>query len=123
MDVHHRSAAFIRRHAVLLGIILALTAGAMLFDSNWLRGPLVNYLEKKSGRHIRIDDMHLSIAWPFVPTLRLRGVNIENASWASRQPMAVAREVAFTFQMTSFWAEHTIVTHMSLADADISMER
>src|SRR3954469_7651796 len=123
MDVHNRAPAFVRRHALLLGIMLVLAAGVMLFDLNWLRGPLVNYLEKKSGRHVRIDDLHLSIAWPFVPTLRLRGVNIENAPWASRQPMAVAGEVEFTFEMTSIWGERTIVTRMLLADADISMER
>ena len=54
-----RIAAPRRAHVILIGVLSALAAGIMLFDWNWLRGPLVNYLAKKSGREIRVDDLQV----------------------------------------------------------------
>ena len=65
-----------------------------MFDWNWLRGPLERYLSEKSRREVRIADLHVTLGRE--PTIRLRGVYIENAPWADRRPMAVAREASFT---------------------------
>jgi len=123
VDLGRPSFSFKRSHAILLGVVLAFAAGVMLFDWNWLRPALVNYLAKKSGREIRIDDLHIDIGWPIAPTVRLRGVRVENAAWASRQPMAVAAEAAFTFAAKSLWSDLIVVTRLVLVDADVSMER
>lgn len=117
------SFAFKRWHAVVPGILLALIALVAAFDWNWLRGPLVDYLQEKSGREVRIDDLDVSFNWHLAPTVRLRGVYVENARWASRQPMARAGEAAFTISPRSLWTDWINVTRLELVDADVSMER
>ena len=102
---------------------LAFVVAIALFDWNWFRGPLVNHLREKSGREVRIDDLHIGLGWKLEPTVRVRGVYVENAPWASKQPMAVAGEVAFTFALESLWEQRPIITRLVLIDADISMER
>ena len=112
MDPRRPSFSFKRSHAILLGLLLAFAAGVTLFDWNWLRPALVNYLAKKSGREIRIDDLHVHLGWPIAPTVRLRGVRVENAPWASRQPMAVAAEAALTFSAKSLWSDLVVITRL-----------
>jgi uncharacterized protein involved in outer membrane biogenesis len=118
-----RCIALGRKTRIAVGLLLAIGIGVALFDWNWLRGPLVNYLHGKSGREVRIGDLHVTLAWTLEPTVRLRGVYIENAAWASRQPMAAAGEVAFTFSLDSLRERRPIVSRLVLIDADVDMER
>ncbi len=122
-DSRPRIPALRRAHVIVIGVLIALAAGIMLFDWNWLRGPFVNYLAKKSGREVRVDDLHVALGWPLAPTLRLRGVYVQNAEWSSREPMATAGEAAFTFAWSSLWSERIMVTRLELVDADITMHR
>ena len=123
-EPHSRFPALGRKTRILLGLLLALVIAVALFDWNWLRGPLINYLAEKSGREVRIADLHVSIGLTLQPTVRLRGVYVENAQWASvRQPMAVAGEVAFTFSLDSLREQRPIVSRLVLIDADVDMER
>jgi uncharacterized protein involved in outer membrane biogenesis len=110
-----------RATTVLAGALLAVVVAAALFDWNWLRGPLERYLSERSRREVRIADLHVTPG--LEPTIRLRGVYIENAPWADRRPMAVAREASFTVSLSSIWRDRPIVTHLVLVDADVDLER
>ena len=105
----------------LLGCILAVAIAVALFDWNWLRGPLERYLSEKSRREVRIADLHVTLGRE--PTIRLRGVYIENAPWADRRPMAVAREASFTISLVSVWQDRPVVSYLVLVDADVDLER
>ena len=118
-----RSFIISRRTRILLGVALVFVLAVALFDWNWFRGPLVNHLAERSGRDVRIEDLDVSFSWRLEPTVRLRGLYVPNAPWGSKQPMAVAREVAFTFAIESLWEQRPIITQLVLVDADISMER
>src|SRR5262249_9482368 len=94
------------------------------FDWNWFRPALERYVSEKSGRDVRADDLHVSIGLTLEPTVRLRGVRIPNAPWASlRTPMAVAGEAQFTFSLSSLWGRRPVVTRLVLHDADVDLER
>jgi uncharacterized protein involved in outer membrane biogenesis len=80
------------------GCVVALVAFVASFDWNWLRGPLISYVAEKSGREIRIADLHVD-TFSLEPTVRLRGVYIQNASWAGERPFATAGEVSFTVSL------------------------
>ena len=107
--------------AVLLGSLVAIAIVALAFDWNWLRGPLERYLSDKSGRRVTIGELHVTPG--LVPTIRLRGVHVENASWAERRPMAVAGEAAFTVSLESMWKDAPVISRLVLVDADVDLER
>ena len=107
--------------STLLGCLVAIAVALLAFDWNWLRGPLERYLSEKSGRQVTIADLHVTPG--LVPTIRLRGVHVENAPWADRRPMAVAGEAAFTVSLRSIWREAPIISRLVLVDADVDLER
>lgn len=115
-------AAFGRKTHISLGLLLVFVVTAVLFDWNWLRGPLVNYLAENSGREVRVEDLHVTIGMALQPKVRLRGVYVENAPWAAKRPFAVAGEMSFTFSVDSLWERRPIVSRLVLIDADIDME-
>ncbi len=112
-----------RKTRIFLGLLLVVVVTAALFDWNWLRGPLVNYLAEKSGREVRIEDLHVTIGAALRPKVRLRGVYVENAVWAAKRPFVVAGEIVFTFSIDSLWERRPIISRLTLTDADMDMER
>jgi AsmA family protein len=110
-----------RATTVLAGALVALVVAAALFDWNWLRGPLERYLSEKSRREVRIAHLHVTPG--LEPTIRVRGVYVENAPWADRRPMAVAREASFTVSLASIWRDRPIISLLVIVDADVDLER
>ncbi len=110
-----------RPAGVLLGLVLVFAIVAALFDWNWLRHPLERYLLDRSGREVRIGDLHIDLG--FEPTVRVRDVFIENAPWADKRPTAVAGEASFTFSLRSVWERRPVISRLILIDADVDMER
>jgi uncharacterized protein involved in outer membrane biogenesis len=108
---------------VLVGFAVVLVVAAAVFDWNWFRRPLERYLIEKSGREVKIGDLHVKLGFALEPTVRVRNVYIENARWAARQPMAVAGEASFTFSLRSVWEKRPVISLLVLRDADIDMER
>lgn len=106
---------------VLLGFALSVLTLLLIFDWNWLRGPLVRHLADTSGREVRIDD--LQVEWGLAPVVRLRGVYIENAPWASKQPLITAGEMSFSVSLASIWRRRPIISRLVLVDAKVDMER
>jgi len=103
-------------------LALALAALFVLFDWNWLRTPLVSYLTEKSGREVRLDDLHVDLEWG-EPTVRLRGVYIQNAPWAGDRPFATAAEASFKVSLKSVWEGRPVISRLVLVDADVDMQR
>ena len=106
---------------VLLGCLAAAAVTLLAFDWNWLRGPLERYLSERSGRDVRVAELHVTPG--LEPTIRLRGVYVENAPWADRRPMAVAGEASFTVSLASVWQKRPIIMRLVLVDAEVDLER
>src|SRR5215207_5629266 len=90
-----------RTSRVLLALVLGVIALVLLFDWNWLRGPLVRNLVETSGREVRIDDLQVKLG--LSPVVRLRGLYLENAPWASKDPLITAGEMSFSVSLASIW--------------------
>jgi AsmA family protein len=112
-----------RKTKILLGLCIALAIAAALFDWNWFRHPFEQYLIDRSHREIRIGDLHVDLGWSLEPTVRVRGVYVENAPWADKRPAAIAGEASFTFSLKSLWQGHAVISRLVLIDADIDLER
>ena len=118
-----RFPGFSRTTGVLLGILVALGVVGALFDWNWFRHPLERYLSESSHREVRIGDLHVDLGWSLEPTVRVRDVFIENASWADKRPAAVAGEASFTFSLKSLWEGRPVISRLVLMDAQLDLER
>jgi AsmA family protein len=121
VNISTRWSGFGHKTRILLGTLLALALLVVLFDWNWFRQPLERYLSERAHRAVQIKDLHVSLG--LEPTVRLRGVHIENAQWAHKQPMANAGEISLTFSLRSVWEERPVISLLVLTDAEVNMER
>jgi len=112
-----------RKMKLALGVLAAFALLLALFDWNWFRPALKRHLTRTSQRTVQIADLHLGLDAALQPTVRLRGVRIQNAPWADPRPFAVAGEARFTFDWASLFDDVRVVTHLVLVDADIDLER
>lgn len=114
---------FGRKTRVFLGLAGAFAVLVAAWDWNWFRHPAEQYFIKRAHRDVRIADLHIHINPNLEPTVRLRGVYVENAPWADRRPFVSATEVSFTFSLDSIRQRRPIVSKLVLIDADIDLER
>lgn len=111
--------------AALLGasgvlLVLALLAA----DWNWARPAVVRYIEHHSKREVHVDDLQIRLDADWQPVVRLRGLRVANAPWASGgRPFITAREASFTFDWATLLAEVRVMRRMHLVEADIDLQR
>ncbi|AMV05537.1 membrane protein [Xanthomonas citri pv. aurantifolii] len=76
-----------RRWWIGLGIVAALvTIFVLLFDWNWLRGPVERAVSAKTGREFHLG--HLDVDLGRITTVRGERLSLGNASWSKRGAMA-----------------------------------
>src|ERR1700751_4582587 len=78
----------LRHRGVVIGgsivgaLILAVVLFLLLFDWDWLRGPISRYASARTGREVRIEG-HLRVhPWSFTPRAEVQGLRIGNPKWA-----------------------------------------
>jgi uncharacterized protein YhdP len=106
-------------------VAVALVATAASFRWNWLRPAIRHYVASHSGRQLEIGDLQVHFRHGLDPTIEVRDVRIDNAPWAERrgQPFLRAGYVAATISWRSLGSGMTVIERMTLADADLDMER
>ena len=102
---------------VFFGVWLA------LHEATWLRPLLQQHVLARSQRHVDFEHLRLGLSPELQPTVRFRGLRIDNAPWADKRPLVVAGELQFTFAWRSFTGEHIIVNRLDLVDAQVDLER
>lgn len=76
-----------RRHEALALLALLLVLLWLLFDWNWLKGPVERRVEAATGREFRIEG-NLDVDWRWLrPTVIADDVMLGNAGWASAPEM------------------------------------
>ncbi|MDB5805054.1 MAG: hypothetical protein JWN73_2376 [Betaproteobacteria bacterium] len=115
---------FIRLLQAAGGVVLLLVLALLFFPWNWARPAIMRYLSQTSQRSVEAEDLHVHFSPSLAPTIRLRGVRVQNAPWADKRPMANVGEVTFTFK--SLWTlfdDQSLVALLELKDADVDLER
>ncbi|HEY2179145.1 MAG TPA: AsmA family protein, partial [Caulobacteraceae bacterium] len=69
-------------------LVLAIALLLILFQWNWLRGPLARLLSDKLDRPVAIFGNLEVHPWSWSPTATVNGVVVGNPPWAGRTPMA-----------------------------------
>lgn len=108
---------------VALALTTMLAAAVALFDWNWMRHPMEQYLQHRSQREVRIGHLDVDLGFPLEPTVHLRDVYVQNAPWASDRPAAVVVAASFTFSLRSVWEGRPAISRLVLRDAEVSLER
>lgn len=88
-----------RRHrgALIAGsavavVVLAAALFLLLFDWDWLRGPIGRYASARTGRDVRIEG-HLRVhPWSWTPSAEVQGLRIGNPKWAGAGDLAYVRQ-------------------------------
>ncbi len=69
-------------------VLLALIIFILLFQWNWLRGPLARVISGRLHRPVEITGNLEVHPWSWTPTATVNGLVIGNPAWAGRMPMA-----------------------------------
>ncbi|RDZ29448.1 AsmA family protein [Lysobacter silvisoli] len=97
-----RAFSALRAHPVLTTLgafLLALLALILLWDWNWLRGPVERQVQARTGREFDIGgDLDVDLDWRR-PTIRADAVRLGNAKWAQRPTMAAADRLQFDIEL------------------------
>jgi uncharacterized protein involved in outer membrane biogenesis len=73
---------------------------------------------------VHFDDLQVRFSKTLAPTVRLRGVEIENATWAGPGPFAKVGEVRFVFDtLRTLFDDRSVVSRLILIDGQVDMER
>jgi uncharacterized protein involved in outer membrane biogenesis len=95
------SLAALARHpwrVVLALVALTIVVLMLLWDWNWLRGPVERQVEARTGRHFEIGGK-LDVDLGRVATIRADALTFGNAAWAKQPVMARADRLEFTVEV------------------------
>lgn len=111
-----------RWQAVVLSIVAAVVLLLLVFDWNWLRGPLERYVSNKTEREFRVADLDVDLG--MTPTIKLKGVYFANTPWAkSKDPMARIGSLEFSVSLRDLWDKKILVPRAAMSQADLVFEK
>jgi uncharacterized protein involved in outer membrane biogenesis len=102
-------------------LAVALLIFVLVFDWNWLRGPIERYVTKKTGRQFTIGGNIDGSVFPF--TLRLRQVRFENAPWSQEPQMAAIEQLEFRPRIWPLLKGDLVVDNVRVQSPDVLFER
>lgn len=105
---------------ITLTVLALLVLFVLLFDWNWLRGPMNRYITDKTQREFNSSDLHVQLGWN--PTIRLRDVYFANAAWAKDAPMARIGTLEFSVSLRKLWDGEVLVPRVALDNAELNFE-
>ncbi|MEJ8859762.1 AsmA family protein [Variovorax robiniae] len=114
----------LRRHpvrATLGALVLLLIAFFVLFDWNWVRVPLNNYISKKTEREFHTSDLRVKLG--LTPNIQMRDVYFGNAKW-SKEALAMAKieKLEFSISLRDL-PEKMLVPRVALTKPELVFER
>lgn len=111
-----------RKWPVVLGSLTVLVVALVLvFDWNWLRKPLNDYVTDKTQRSFTSSDLHVRLGWH--PTIRLRDVVFANAAWGSAESMAKIGVLEFSVSLRHLFDGQILVPRVALTDPELHFEQ
>lgn len=79
--------------SIVAVFIVAVVLFLLLFDWDWLRGPISRYASARTGREVRIEG-HLRVhPWSWTPSAEVQGLRVGNPKWAGSGDLAYVREI------------------------------
>ncbi len=126
-DVRDRILMRMLKFLLIAAVILALLAGALLFtikraDLGAYRVPLQNFVERETGRKLRIDG-DFEPALSLTPAIRATNVQFANPSWADSESMLRIDEVYFQMRLSSLFSGPLQVIKLRAHGGELHLQR
>jgi uncharacterized protein involved in outer membrane biogenesis len=103
---HRRHRGLVIGGGVFAVLALAIVVFLLLFDWNWLRGPIGRYASARTGRAVRLDGdlkVHL-LSW--TPTAVVGGLRIGNPAWAGPGDTATVDQLTLKVKLLPLFTGH-----------------
>ena len=111
-----------RKTCIFLGLATVIAAAVALFEWNWLRGPLADYIGARVGRQIGINgDLRVELSRQ--PVISAESITVSNVPWSSEPVMARAQSVAVRLDLQSLWDGHPAFPEVVLVQPRVVLER
>lgn len=111
---------FARRHRVGLGVLAVLVVFLIVFDWNWLRGPVSSFISSKTDRPFRMSRLEVDLG--LTSTITLHDLYFGNAPWGRDAPMAQMPRFEFSVYLPSLFADKIQIPRMALTRPEVVME-
>ncbi|KQP44198.1 hypothetical protein ASF44_28130 [Pseudorhodoferax sp. Leaf274] len=107
-----------------MALLGAIVVFVLLFDWDWLRGPMNRAITEKTQR--RFDSSHLDVKLGWNPVIQLDDVYFANAGWADAtgdKPMARIGRLEFSVSLRDLWDGKVFVPRVALDRAELNFEK
>jgi uncharacterized protein involved in outer membrane biogenesis len=109
--------------SILAASILAVALFLLLFDWDWLRGPISRYASARTGREVRIEG-HLRVhPWSWTPGAEVGGLRVGNPQWAGPGDLAYVREVDLRARLLPLLIGHLDLPLLRLDQPQLNLVR
>ncbi|MGH6944920.1 MAG: AsmA family protein [Geminicoccaceae bacterium] len=105
----------------LAAIVAILVLVLLLFDWNWLRGPIESYVSAKLERPFSIAG-DLDVDLSLTPRITLHGVKIANAAWAGDAPMVEVERAEVTVDLSKLVRGKIVLPEVRISRPDLLLE-
>jgi len=103
---------------VLAAIVLVIAVFLLLFDWNWLRGPIGRLASARTGRAVRLDgDLKVHLL-SFTPSASIGGLKIGNPAWAGPGDTATVETLRLKVKLLPL-----LIGHLELPLVDLEHPR
>lgn len=107
----------------VLGLIALIVLAALLFDPNWLRGPIMRQATEKTGRELVINgELDIDWGWP-VTHLSAGGVTFANPEWAEEPQMFTAENICVGVSLPQLFRRVVMLPEITLDHVDVFLEQ
>lgn len=107
----------------LLALVLLIVIALLVFDWNWLRGPITRMATEKTGRVLTISgDFKVKLGWPDAH-LQAANVTFANPSWAKEAQMVTVKNVEASISLPQLLRKKIVLPEVRLARAVVSLEQ
>lgn len=114
-----------RRHPFLVAlaaVLLLIVIVVLLFDWNWLRGPIERRVSAATGRPFAIHgDLDVNLSWH--PTITVRQVELGNVTWSRTPAMLRVPQAAIRIDLRSVLQPTVIIEHVGLKSPELVLEK
>jgi AsmA family protein len=105
-----------------LGALAILLIGVLIvFDWNWLKGPIERQASGSLGRPFRING-HLEVEPTLQPKITIESAELGNAPWGSDEPMAKVDRVEVTVDLLKLLEGEIVLPEIRIAQPTLLLE-
>jgi AsmA protein len=104
-------------------LVLLIVVFILVFNWNWLRGPIERKTLEKTGRELAIKgNLSVKLGWP-APRIRIEEMTFANPAWAQQPQMVAADAVEITFDLLELLRRNYVLSEVRLDRAIVFLEQ